>query len=110
MNDSGGHDRGQGHGSGRVHTNQRCSNKHGNANQKLDKKEMKFAPKVTGKVQVCTHETVKNYSPWGLQKDSEHGKDTTTNLRNGVNAGISLEIPVREEAPKLVMTEAQRED
>ena len=56
---------------------------------------MKFAPKIAGKVQGYTYETVKDYILHGLQKDLECGEDLATNLRNGEDTRITLEEPTR---------------
>ena len=93
--------KGQGCGSGRGY-NRNKRNRHQKQDQ--DKKETKFAPKVSGKVQRCMFETVKEHIPHKMQKDLEHGKHIATNLRKGIDTGISMEKPEREEAEKKAMT------
>ena len=70
---------------------------------------MKFVPKIAGKVQRYTYETVKDHILHKLQKDLEHGKDIATNLRSDADTGIDMKEPIREEAEKKEMTEKERE-
>ena len=102
-----GRGRGRGCGSGRGFSKNR---KNTNYNQDSDKKEMKFIPKGTGKVQGYTYETVKEYILHELQKELEYGKDIATNLRKGEDTGITLEQPIRLIAQKVVMTAAEWTD
>ena len=48
-----------------------------------DQKEMKFVPKVAGKSQGYTYETVKEHILQELQKTLVSGKEIATNLRKG---------------------------
>lgn len=61
---------------------------------------MKFAPKIAGKVQGHTYETVKDHILHELQKDLEFRQDIATNLRNGEDTRIGMEEPEREVAQK----------
>ena len=97
--------KGQGCGSGQGFSmiKRNCSCK-----KEPDKKEMSFAPRIAGKAQGHTHKTVKDHAFEKTQKDPENGKDSAKNLRKGEDAGIKLKEPVRAEALKMPMTDAEK--
>ena len=98
---------GQGCGSGQGFKRNKRSSGY---KQESDKKEMKFLPKIAGEVQGHTHETIEDYIMHKLWKDSEHGEDITKNLRKGVDTGVDMKEPIREETKKNPMTTEQRDD
>ena len=71
---------------------------------------MKFALKISGKVQGYMYETVKYHILHKLQKDLEIGEDIATNLRKGKDTRIEMKEPVQEVTQKDPMTKEEREN
>ena len=99
-----GRGKGRGRGSGRGFYRK----KNGGDKPKDDdnKKEMKFTPKIAGKSQGYTYETVKEHIPQETQKTLVNGEDIASNLRKGEDTGISDTKPVRAKAVKIEITES----
>ena len=57
---------------------------------------MEFVPHTAGKHQSVTHEMAKEHVMQKLQMEPQHGPDTVTCLRDGVDEGI----PMRDQSDK----------
>lgn len=62
---------------------------------------MKFTPKVAGKSQGYTYDTVKEHILQEVQGNLVNSKDLTDNLRKGSDNGISDNKPIRLKAAKI---------